>query len=355
VLFETFEVLLLFEAPFEHYESHQSRIDLLEYDARSLQEKRRMNLHFVVLLSFSSSALDVHITLRTCDQNGTFRAYRHAHARIRTAKASSRLCSNPMIPDDWGSEDVLALELLLEKQPRKTTTRFAILRIDDRATLNWNLHQMKQQVESSFRWVIGAVLLIVLAMFLGSVAGRRHSTGKPHEGEAAPSREVSESLHEVSIRRPAGPPRMSLKTAAGETVTVACTNCHANRPADVLNTKPEHLDEFHQNLKVSHGKIACLSCHNSDNYDALKLANGESVDFENVMQLCVQCHGNKGKDFENGAHGGMTGHWDLSRGPRQRNNCVDCHDPHSPAFPAMKPTFKPRDRFLESTTHQGDH
>ena len=170
---------------------------------------------------------------------------------------------------------------------------------------------MKQQVESSFRWVIGAVLLIVLAMFLGSVAGRRHSTGKPHEGEAAPSREVSESLHEVSIRRPAGPPRMSLKTAAGETVTVACTNCHANRPADVLNTKPEHLDEFHQNLKVSHGKIACLSCHNSDNYDALKLANGESVDFENVMQLCVQCHGNKGKDFENGAHGGMTGDFSV--------------------------------------------
>ncbi|MFT7639183.1 MAG: nitrate reductase cytochrome c-type subunit, partial [Pirellulaceae bacterium] len=136
---------------------------------------------------------------------------------------------------------------------------------------------------------------------------------------------------------------------------VSCSNCHATRSADSLNTKPEKLDEFHQGLQVDHGNVACLSCHNSENYDTLKLANGQAVDFQNVMQLCAQCHGAKASDYAHGAHGGMTGHWDLSRGPRQRNSCVDCHDPHSPGFPAMKPTFKPRDRFLESTTHHGEH
>lgn len=158
----------------------------------------------------------------------------------------------------------------------------------------------------------------------------------------------------VTIRKPAGPPRVELgahgalggKDAAGKSVTVACSTCHATRPPNFAIRESADLDEFHQNLAYAHGKVSCLSCHNSQNYDTLHLADGSSVEYSEVMTLCAQCHGPKTRDYQHGAHGGMTGYWDLSRGPRTRNNCVDCHAPHAPRFPAMKPTFKPRDRFL---------
>jgi hypothetical protein len=30
-----------------------------------------------------------------------------------------------------------------------------------------------------------------------------------------------------------------------------------------------------------------------------------------------------------------------------KNNCIDCHDPHAPAYPKMIVGFKPKDRFNE--------
>jgi len=165
---------------------------------------------------------------------------------------------------------------------------------------------------------------------------------------------LGESFYSVTIRQPAGPPRVDLgvhnpwkgQDAAGKPITVACSTCHASRPANFANRSPADLDEFHQDLAFAHGKVSCLSCHNPSDYDTLHLADGSTVEYSDVMTLCAQCHGPQTRDYHHGAHGGMTGYWDLSRGPRMRNNCIDCHDPHAPSFPAMKPTFKPRDRFL---------
>jgi hypothetical protein len=159
----------------------------------------------------------------------------------------------------------------------------------------------------------------------------------------------------VTIRKPAGPPRVDLGAhnalgghdAAGKPLTVACSTCHAARSANIATRESADLDEFHQGMAFAHGNLTCISCHNPNNYDTLHLADGSSVEYSEVMTLCAQCHGPKTRDYQHGAHGGMTGYWDLSRGPRTRNNCVDCHAPHAPRFPAMKPTFKPRDRFLD--------
>jgi hypothetical protein len=160
--------------------------------------------------------------------------------------------------------------------------------------------------------------------------------------------------YSVTIRKPAGPPRVDLGAnnalgehdATGKPLIVACSTCHATRPANITIREPEELDEFHQGLVYAHGKVTCISCHNPNNYDTLHLADGSSVEYSEVMTLCAQCHGPKTRDYLHGAHGGMTGYWDLTRGPRMRLNCVDCHPAHTPRFPAMKPTFKPRDRFL---------
>ena len=153
----------------------------------------------------------------------------------------------------------------------------------------------------------------------------------------------------VEVRKPSGPPRVAtgLNDAHGIAVTVACSTCHTTRQPNHENKAVKDLDEFHGGMAFSHGTVSCLSCHNPNDYDSLKLADGSRVEFTDVMTLCGQCHGPQLRDFEHGAHGGMNGHWDLARGPQVKNNCVDCHNPHSPQFPKMRPTFKARDRFLE--------
>lgn len=153
----------------------------------------------------------------------------------------------------------------------------------------------------------------------------------------------------VEIRKPSGPPRVvtAVKDAHGGLVTVACSTCHATRPPNHQNRTVKELDEFHAGMKFSHGTVSCLSCHNPNDYDSLKLADGRRIEFTDVMTLCGQCHGPQMKDYEHGAHAGLNGYWDLTRGPQVKNNCVDCHNPHAPQFPKMQPTFKPRDRFLE--------
>ena len=143
-----------------------------------------------------------------------------------------------------------------------------------------------------------------------------------------------------------------MRDVHGNAVTVSCSICHATRQPNPDNRSAADLDEFHKSMQVTHGNIGCLACHNSEDYDALKLADGTRVEFTDVMTLCAQCHGPQMRDYEHGVHGGMSGYWDLSRGPREKNNCVDCHNPHTPAFPRMQPVFKPRDRFLDAAGHQ---
>ncbi len=138
----------------------------------------------------------------------------------------------------------------------------------------------------------------------------------------------------------------------GNPVSVACATCHEGRETrDVRG--PDELEEFHTGMTLEHGTLACASCHNPDDKSSLRLADGTSVRMPDAMTLCAQCHGPQSRDYDRGSHGGMSGHWDLSRGPRERNNCVDCHDPHAPEFPQYLPMPAPNDRFLEP--HGGDH
>jgi formate-dependent nitrite reductase cytochrome c552 subunit len=137
----------------------------------------------------------------------------------------------------------------------------------------------------------------------------------------------------------------------GRVGSIACSTCHSVREPNLANRTPADLDQFHQHMQMAHGNLACYACHHPQDADSLRLADATTVSYTDTMTLCAQCHGTQARDYEHGAHGGMNGYWDLSRGPRTRNHCIDCHDPHVPKFPAMKPTFKPRDRFLTPPAH----
>jgi len=140
----------------------------------------------------------------------------------------------------------------------------------------------------------------------------------------------------------------------GRPAEIACATCHTTR-TPAATRQSEDLDAFHQGLIMQHGDLSCLSCHNSENYDTLKLADGTPVGFEDTMLLCAQCHGPQSRDYRNGSHGGMVGYWDLSRGPRQRNACTVCHDVHAPAYPQLMPVFPPRDIIPPKDTVHSEH
>jgi hypothetical protein len=204
-------------------------------------------------------------------------------------------------------------------------------------------------------WICAALAAGAAIAAARSVRGPAASAGAPPDPADAPAAAAA-VRHPVIVNRPAGPPRVesSLVDALGEPVTVACSSCHSIRAPDASNRTAADLDEFHQGLTFIHGTTTCHSCHGQADYDALRLADGRAIPFTEVMTLCAQCHGRQATSYEHGAHGGMTGYWDLARGPRLRNGCTDCHNPHAPAFPAMQPTFKPRDRFLGSP-REGPH
>ena len=116
-----------------------------------------------------------------------------------------------------------------------------------------------------------------------------------------------------------------------------CSQCHAD-----LETNPERreLEDMHTDIVLRHDEEHrwCLDCHDADDRDHLRLANGTLVPFDESYRLCGQCHGNKYRDWRAGVHGRRTGHWN---GGKQYLLCVHCHYSHEPAFQPMEPLPPP--------------
>lgn len=162
--------------------------------------------------------------------------------------------------------------------------------------------------------------------------------------------------HPVRIALPPNPgtARAAPILPSGRPSAIPCAQCHDKLKPPEVAPAADRLEKVHRGLAMAHGELSCFACHDSaDGYRRLRLADGTPVEYEDVMTLCSQCHGPQRADYDHGAHGGMTGYWDLSRGPRERNACTVCHDPHAPAFPDMRPTFKPIDRFLARSAETG--
>lgn len=206
------------------------------------------------------------------------------------------------------------------------------------------------------RWVffgvIPGIALVVGAAVLMPLLGRGEA-GRKGVATVAENGEV----HPVVIREPRGDSMIDSgkKDANGRPVMVSCATCHDTRVPDAKANDGAKLDEFHVGLRYKHGALACLSCHNAGDYNSLKLASGERLEFKDSIRLCAQCHGPQYRDYQNGSHGGMNGHWDLKTGPRERNHCTNCHDAHQPRYPLVLPVFPPKPVAGESVNHASGH
>jgi len=188
--------------------------------------------------------------------------------------------------------------------------------------------------------------ILTLPALAGLVFGAAFADDRAETRQATVLTNTNAPLHAVVIKRPDGPPQVDtgLTNFHGQPVMASCSSCHATTKPNLDTRSTADLDQFHQGLKYNHGNLSCLSCHNSQDYDALRLADSRTVAFTDSMTLCSQCHGPQRRDYDRGLHGGMNGYWDLTRGGRTRNTCINCHDPHSPAFPLVMPVLPPRDR-----------
>lgn len=195
--------------------------------------------------------------------------------------------------------------------------------------------------------------LAILASLFGFAVVWAQKDLSSAESVASATMEKKPALHPITIKPGPAMPRLDtgLKDAKGEAITAACSTCHSTTAPNPARSTAHDLFQAHAGLNYKHGNLTCLSCHNAKDYDSLHLADGRRVPFPDVMALCAQCHGTAMRDYLHGSHGGMNGHWDLSRGPRVRNNCVNCHDPHHPEFPLVRPVLPPRDRVSVPAEH----
>jgi len=116
-----------------------------------------------------------------------------------------------------------------------------------------------------------------------------------------------------------------------------CTDCHADMDVDPT---PREMEMFHEEIRINHGPKErwCFDCHNADDRDHLRLANGTLVGFDESYKLCGQCHGTIYRDWREGIHGRRRGYWN---GAKSYLLCAHCHNPHAPAFQPIEPLPPP--------------
>ncbi|WP_018969497.1 cytochrome c3 family protein [Rubritalea marina] len=196
-----------------------------------------------------------------------------------------------------------------------------------------------------YKTCIGCAIALIIAALVGGVIYYAPEPDDTHEYSDSPW-DPNAPKHPVTINSTPSLPFVDSgrKDQAGNPIGVRCNTCHSSKEPNLTLNNGALLHEFHQGLHYAHGGMNCVSCHNPDDYESLRLANGESIPFSETIQLCAQCHGTQYRSYRDGSHGGMTGYWDLSKGPRQRNTCTDCHSAHAPAYPKVMPVFPPKVR-----------
>jgi hypothetical protein len=118
-----------------------------------------------------------------------------------------------------------------------------------------------------------------------------------------------------------------------------CSDCHNYiKPNPVRRKLTDMHEEISDIFNHDSQNRWCLDCHDLNNRDSLRLASGKLLDFKESYKLCGQCHGDKLRDWKVGVHGKRTGDWN---GRKEYYLCVNCHNPHSPKFPPIKPEPPP--------------
>lgn len=132
-----------------------------------------------------------------------------------------------------------------------------------------------------------------------------------------------------------------------------CQDCHK-----LFKSGTKHNDGKlqHGHVKLQHGmNDDCLNCHLKEDRNKLRLHGNKQIGFSKSEMLCAQCHGTTYRDWKSGIHGKAQGSWEKYDEKRTMLTCVACHDPHSPAFPAIKPLPGPQTLRMDDVKKHHPH
>lgn len=116
-----------------------------------------------------------------------------------------------------------------------------------------------------------------------------------------------------------------------------CSKCHTESIQKLQTASATYDKRTHQEIKLQHSNtliMECTTCHTDHNMDVLHNMNQTSIDFNESYRLCGQCHPHQFEDWKGGAHGKRISFWAE---PRISKTCVQCHNPHNPAFKQKYP------------------
>lgn len=114
-----------------------------------------------------------------------------------------------------------------------------------------------------------------------------------------------------------------------------CMECHG-----LFESRPETARRLtqHRHIVLDHGlNDRCFNCHDDAQRDRLALRGDKTIPFTQVARLCAECHGPTYRDWQRGMHGRTMGSWDPRSDRQWRLICLQCHDPHSPAYKPFRP------------------
>lgn len=121
-----------------------------------------------------------------------------------------------------------------------------------------------------------------------------------------------------------------------------CSECHTDfqNPVRQQDLQGEHAEIY---KSFNHGmNTRCINCHHTEDRNAYVNHDGSAIPAETPARLCAKCHGPTYREWEAGVHGRQNGYWQEGpEKPAKRLLCVQCHDPHNPAFKPMIPDPPP--------------
>jgi hypothetical protein len=170
-------------------------------------------------------------------------------------------------------------------------------------------------------------LMLAAAIVLGGAAAPAEDQGHP---ALSPAAAATVPVDSMVFETPPPPFR--------DPDIFPCSQCHNEDMPP--NPERRQLEDMHDDIVLHHDEEHrwCLDCHDAENRDRLRLANGTLVPFEESYRLCGQCHGDKYRDWRAGVHGRRTGEWN---GHKQYLLCVHCHYSHAPRFQPIEPLPPP--------------
>lgn len=149
--------------------------------------------------------------------------------------------------------------------------------------------------------------------------------------------EALRDLQKIMVNLPEQELKFHIPKRSSEINSFPCSNCHTQSLSELQKNTSSESQKAHWDIKLKHAGqdvMDCNTCHNTNNLDQLVTLTGQALDIDHSYQQCGQCHSQQKKDWIGGAHGKRIGGWAP---PRVVNTCVNCHNPHDPAFKTRWP------------------